>query len=83
MTVLAALLTGTGSALVASGPAAAATAPASAVQTTTPAPGKTTPPASGDCVTGALLVPSCGVLWGAAAGGFTSAPRDQELKDWE
>jgi beta-mannanase len=28
-------------------------------------------------------VPSCGVLWGAAAGGFTSAPRDQELKDWE
>jgi hypothetical protein len=43
------------------------------------------PPAAGngDCVTGALLVPSCGVLWGAAAGGFTDAPRDQALKDWE
>jgi beta-mannanase len=34
-------------------------------------------------VTGALLVPSCGVLWGAAAGGFTDAPRDQANKDWE
>ena len=57
----------------------AATTPA---QTT---PATTTPPAapSGDCVTGALLVPSCGVLWGAAAGGFTSLPRDQELKTWE
>ncbi|WP_307831673.1 CBM96 family carbohydrate-binding protein, partial [Nucisporomicrobium flavum] len=40
-------------------------------------------PATGDCVTGKLLVPSCGVLWGAAAGGFTSAPRDAALKDWE
>jgi beta-mannanase len=29
------------------------------------------------------LVPSCGVLWGAAAGGFTDTPRDQALKDWE
>jgi hypothetical protein len=34
-------------------------------------------------VTGALLVPSCGVLWGAAAGGFTDAPRDEALKTWE
>jgi hypothetical protein len=41
------------------------------------------PPASGACTTEALLVPSCGVLWGAAAGGFTSAPRDTALKDWE
>jgi hypothetical protein len=48
--------------------------------TSPPVPAK---PASGDCVTGALLVPSCGVLWGAAAGGFTSAPRDQELRAWE
>ncbi|MFI7602933.1 DNRLRE domain-containing protein, partial [Actinoplanes sp. NPDC049681] len=40
-------------------------------------------PAAGDCVTGELLVPSCGVLWGAAAGGFTDAPRDTALKDWE
>ena len=34
-------------------------------------------------MTDALLVPSCGVLWGAAAGGFTDVPRDQALKDWE
>jgi hypothetical protein len=35
------------------------------------------------CVTGAKLVPSCGVLWGAAAGGFTGLPRDTELRSWE
>ncbi|MFC6606641.1 hypothetical protein ACFQFC_06200 [Amorphoplanes digitatis] len=35
------------------------------------------------CVTDKNLVPSCGVLWGAAAGGFTTAPRDAELKKWE
>jgi beta-mannanase len=68
VSVLAALLTGTGSALAATAPASAAVA--------------IVPPA-GDCVTGALLVPSCGVLWGAAAGGFTEAPHDVELKSWE
>jgi len=47
--------------------------------TSAPASAPTTP----TCVTGALLVPSCGVLWGAAAGGFTDAPRDQALKGWE
>ncbi len=47
---------------------------------TTPAP---TQPPAGACVTGDLLVPSCGVLWGAAAGGFTDNPRDAELKRWE
>jgi hypothetical protein len=41
------------------------------------------PSAAAGCVTGALLVPSCGVLWGAAAGGFTDGPRDQALIDWE
>ena len=52
---------------------------------TTPAPTTPAPTASpkGECVTDAKLVPSCGVLWGAAAGGFTDAPRDQALKDWE
>src|SRR3954471_24456156 len=35
------------------------------------------------CVTDAKLVPSCDVLWGAAAGGFTGKPRDQELRTWE
>jgi beta-mannanase len=56
--------------------------PATEPTPTTPAtPAPTTP--AGECVTDAKLVPSCGVLWGAAAGGFTDAPRDQALKDWE
>jgi beta-mannanase len=42
-----------------------------------------TPAVNKNCVTGDKLVPTCGVLWGAAAGGFTDAPRDQALKDWE
>ena len=57
--------------------------PPGATPTGTLTPAPTVPPASGDCVTGALLVPSCGVLWGAAAGGFTDAPRDKALLDWE
>jgi beta-mannanase len=53
---------------------------------TTPVP--TTPaatpvPAGNECVTGELLVPTCGVLWGAAAGGFSNDPRDEALKAWE
>jgi beta-mannanase len=49
--------------------------------TTKPTKPATSAPAQ--CMTGALLVPSCGVLWGAAAGGFTDVPRDQALKNWE
>jgi hypothetical protein len=53
----------------------------------TPVPPTTVPPTTSapatGCVTDALLVPSCGVLWGGAAGGFTDTPRDQALKDWE
>ena len=54
-------------------------------RTTTATPPTKTPatPQPQECVTGALLVPTCGVLWGAAAGGFTDTPRDQALKDWE
>ncbi|MEV6595554.1 glycosyl hydrolase [Actinoplanes sp. NPDC051346] len=49
-----------------------------------PAAAQAAPAASaGECVTDAKLVPSCGVMWGAAAGGFTDAPRDAALKDWE
>ncbi|MFI5932675.1 DNRLRE domain-containing protein [Actinoplanes sp. NPDC051494] len=63
------------------------TAPPTTVPPTTTPP-TTTPPTSApptktECVTDAKLVPTCGVLWGAAAGGFTDAPRDQALKDWE
>ncbi|PWK30206.1 hypothetical protein BC793_14060 [Actinoplanes xinjiangensis] len=36
-----------------------------------------------NCTTDAKLVPSCGVLWGGAAGGFTSKPRDLEHRNWE
>ncbi|MEU0555203.1 DNRLRE domain-containing protein [Dactylosporangium sp. NPDC006015] len=46
---------------------------------TTPAP--TTP--AGGCAVDAKLVPSCGVLWGAAAGGFSDVPRDEALKTFE
>jgi hypothetical protein len=35
------------------------------------------------CTVDAKLVPSCGVLWGAAAGGFSNAPRDEALKTFE
>jgi hypothetical protein len=63
------------------------TPPATTEPTTPPATTEpTTPPAtppSKECATDALLVPSCGVLWGGAAGGFTDAPRDAALKDWE
>jgi beta-mannanase/outer membrane biosynthesis protein TonB len=60
------------------------TAPATTKPTTAPTTAPTTvPTAAPVCTTGALLVPSCGVLWGAAAGGFTDAPRDTALKDWE
>jgi glycosyl hydrolase family 26 len=57
------------------------TTPPTTVPPTT-VPPTTTPPAQG-CTTDALLVPSCGVLWGGAAGGFTDTPRDQALKEWE
>jgi beta-mannanase len=64
-------------------PTTGTSAPAPTTGTSAPAPTTSTPAPAGNCVTGALLVPSCGVLWGAAAGGFTSAPRDAELKNWE
>jgi hypothetical protein len=35
------------------------------------------------CAVNAKLVPSCGVLWGAAAGGFTAVPHDVALKTFE
>jgi hypothetical protein len=40
-------------------------------------------PAPAKCTVDAKLVPSCGVLWGAAAGGFSDTPRDQALKTFE
>ncbi|MEV6346252.1 endoglucanase [Actinoplanes sp. NPDC051851] len=61
-------------ALVAGGAGALATAPVTA---------QAAPQAAEKCVTGAKLVPTCGVLWGTAAGGFTGKPRDMEHKNWE
>jgi beta-mannanase len=50
--------------------------------TKTPTPAPATP-APAKCTVDARLVPSCGVLWGGAAGGFTDTPRDEALKAWE
>ena len=36
-----------------------------------------------DCTVDAKLVPTCGVLWGAEAGGFLNTPRDAEVKSFE
>ena len=36
-----------------------------------------------NCTVGDKLVPTCNVLWGAAAGGFSETPRDQALREWE
>lgn len=41
-------------------------------------------PAGGPvCRVGPKLVPTCGVLWGAAAGAFTDTPNDVAVKAWE
>jgi hypothetical protein len=48
---------------------------------TTPAP--TTPAPNPVCTVDAKLMPSCNILWGAAAGGFSATPRDQALREWE
>lgn len=55
------------------------------VETTPTTPGPTpAPPADpANCTVGAKLVPTCNVLWGAAAGGFSETPRDQALREWE
>lgn len=37
----------------------------------------------GPCQVDAMLVPSCGVLWGVAAGAFTGTPADVALRNWE
>jgi hypothetical protein len=52
--------------------------PTPVTPTPTPTP---TPPAA--CTVDAKLVPTCGWLWGAAAGGFSAIPRDEALKTWE
>ncbi|HEU5107971.1 MAG TPA: DNRLRE domain-containing protein [Micromonosporaceae bacterium] len=70
-------------------PAPATPAPTTPAPTTpaptTPAP--TTPPPTtpppAECTVDAKLVPSCNILWGAAAGGFSETPRDQALREWE
>jgi hypothetical protein len=65
----------------------ATTTPTKPVVTpTTPVVTPTTPvssPPAGGCTTGVKLVPTCGLLWGAAAGGFSDVPRDEALKTWD
>src|SRR5437763_2601881 len=35
------------------------------------------------CAVGPKLVPTCNILWGAAAGGFGPVPRDEAIRSWE
>src|SRR6266568_3681255 len=49
----------------------------------TVAPSVPSVPAAPTCTVTDKLVPTCNILWGAAAGWFTSTPRDQALKEWE
>ncbi len=48
----------------------------------TPSPGYRTP-ADRPCTVAARLVPTCDVLWGAAAGGFSQTPRTEAVRAWE
>src|SRR5581483_5399711 len=42
------------------------------------------PPRDGrGCGVGAKLVPTCDILWGAAAGGFSQTPRTEAVRSWE
>jgi Glycosyl hydrolase family 26 len=50
---------------------------------TTPAPTTPAPTTPQECTVDAKLVPTCNILWGAAAGGFSDTPRDQALLEWE
>lgn len=74
--MIAALLAG---ALAGTGTAVTGAMAAPVASTTADTPSR----ATGACTAGKLLVPTCGVLWGAAAGGFTDKPRDEALKAWE
>jgi hypothetical protein len=60
-----------------------ATKPPVTTTPTKPVEATPTPTAPAECKVDAKLVPSCGVLWGAAAGGFSDVPRDQALKTFE
>jgi hypothetical protein len=42
-----------------------------------------TPPAGTDCTVNAKLVPTCGIVWGAEAGAFSSTPSDTAVRAWE
>jgi hypothetical protein len=49
----------------------------------TPSPGAGAPPPGGPCTVGAKLVPTCGVLWGVAAGAHTDRRGTVALRDFE
>jgi beta-mannanase len=72
-----------GAPLVMSAPAIATQSAVAPSSTRTATPVATTTSTSTACKVDSKLVPTCGVLWGAAAGGFTSTPRDQALYTWE
>ena len=72
-----------------SSPSTPPSTPPSSSPSTPPSSSPSTPPSTdpsapvGPCTVDAKLVPSCNLLWGAAAGGFSETPRDQALKEWE
>jgi hypothetical protein len=68
-----------------SGPPAAARSGAPEVSRRPPGtPGHAAPAApAARCMVGPKLVPTCNVLWGAAAGGFGAVPRDEAVRSWE
>jgi hypothetical protein len=41
------------------------------------------PPHDRTCTLAAKLVPTCDILWGAAAGGFSQTPRTEAVRSWE
>jgi hypothetical protein len=65
-------------------PPAAARAGGAEVARRPSSPPATPPPlAPAACTVGPKLVPTCNVLWGAAAGGFGPVPRDEAVRSWE
>ncbi|GIJ43842.1 hypothetical protein Val02_07280 [Virgisporangium aliadipatigenens] len=71
---LAATIAALGGSIALAGGALAGTTPTAPAAPAKPAP---------NCTVDAKLVPSCNILWGAAAGGFSDTPRDEALRTWE
>ncbi len=78
---------GDGPSVVTLAPDAAAVRPSPSAgtpaRTGAPAPTRSPDGAAPACTVGPKLVPTCHVLWGAAAGGFGPVPREEAVRGWE